>query len=112
MPETLAVGKYEPLSRWVHQGYKILIDNQALTDPDKTSVRRIEAFGYPLLNLPELQSKDILAPVGRQDSRIVAVGYYENNRRTRDPNQLRGRRKEQILIHKHLQRYKLIKLFH
>ena len=72
---------------WIDKGNVFPIDNQALAYADKAVVAAGDEIHQLALNLPQLQSKDILRAIGQGDDRIVPVGSDKHHRLARDSDQ-------------------------
>ena len=65
---------------WIDKGNVFPIDNQALAYADKAVVAAGDEIHQLALNLPQLQSKDILRAVRQSNDRIVPVGSDKHHR--------------------------------
>ena len=65
---------------WIDKGNVFAVDNKALANADKAVVAAGDEIHQLALNLPQLQSKDILRAVRQSNDRIVPVGSDKHHR--------------------------------
>ena len=84
---------------WIDKGNVFAVDNKALANADKAVVAAGDEIHQLALNLPQLQSKDILRAVGQGDARIVPVGSDKHHRLARDPDKIARSAESQASVH-------------
>ena len=84
---------------WIDKGNVFAVDNKALADADKAVVAAGDEIHQLALNLPQLQSEDILRAVGQSDDRIVPVGSDKHHRLARDPDKFARSSESQASVH-------------
>ena len=84
---------------WIDKGNVFAVDNKALANADKAVVAAGDKIHQLTLNLPQLQSKDILRAIGQGDDRIVPVGSDKHHRLARDSNKFARSAESQAFVH-------------
>ena len=84
---------------WIDKGNVFAVDNKALANADKAVVAAGDEIHQLALNLPQLQSKDILRAIGQGDDRIVPVGSDKHHRLARDPDKFARSAESQASVH-------------
>ena len=84
---------------WIDKGNVFAVDNKALADADKAVVAAGDKIHQLTLNLPQLQSKDILRAIGQGDDRIVPVGSDKHHRLARDSDKFARSAESQAPVH-------------
>ena len=84
---------------WIDKGNVFAVDNKALANADKAVVAAGDEIHPLALNLPQLQSKDILRAIGQGDDRIVPVGSDKHHRLARDSDKFARSAESQASVH-------------
>ena len=84
---------------WIDKGNVFAVDNKALANADKAVVAAGDEIHQLALNLPQLQSDDILRAVGQSDDRIIPVGSDKHHRLARDPDKFARSAESQASVH-------------
>ena len=84
---------------WIDKGNVFAVDNKALADADKAVVAAGDEIHQLALNLPQLQSDDILRAVGQSDDRIIPVGSDKHHRLARDSDKFARSAESQASVH-------------
>lgn len=84
---------------WIDKGNIFAVDNKALANADKAVVAAGDEIHQLALNLPQLQSKDILRAIGQGDDRIVPVGSDKHHRLARDSDKFARSAESQASVH-------------
>ena len=84
---------------WIDKGNVFAVDNKALANADKAVVAAGDEIHQLALNLPQLQSKDILRAIGQREDRIVPIGSDKHHRLARDPNKFARSAESQASVH-------------
>ena len=84
---------------WIDKGNVFAVDNKALADTDKAVVAAGDKIHQLTLNLPQLQSEDILRAIGQSDDRIIPVGSDKHHRLARNPDKFARSAESQAPVH-------------
>ena len=84
---------------WIDKGNVSAVDTNALANADKAVVAAGDEIHQLALNLPQLQSKDILRAIGQGDDRIVPVGSDKHHRLARDSDKFARSAESQASVH-------------
>ena len=84
---------------WIDKGNVFAVDNKALAYADKAVVATCDKIHQLSLNLPQLQSKDILRAIGQSDDRIIPVGSDKHHRLAWDSDKFARSAESQASVH-------------
>ena len=84
---------------WIDKGNVFAVDNKALAYADKAVVATCDKIHQLKLNLPQLQSDDILRAVGQSDDRIIPVGSDKHHRLAWDSDKFARSAESQASVH-------------
>ena len=84
---------------WIDKGNVFAVDNKALAYADKAVVATCDKIHQLTLNLPQLQSDDILRAVGQSDDRIIPVGSDKHHRLAWDSDKFARSAESQASVH-------------
>ena len=84
---------------WIDKGNVFAVDNKALAYADKAVVATCDKIHQLALNLPQLQSDDILRAVGQSDDRIIPVGSDKHHRLAWDSDKFARSAESQASVH-------------
>ena len=84
---------------WIDKGNVFAVDNKALANADKAVVAAGDEIHQLALNLPQLQSKDILRAVHQSNNRIVPIGSDKHHRLAWESDKFARSAESQASVH-------------